>query len=75
MLPEVTLRGVSRDDVDRIAWWLEDRELSTRWLGHYGCGDPVHGKVICPSCELRLVPHPWSVPDGDPDTSSSSSSE
>ncbi len=42
MLPEVTLRAVSRDDVDRIAWWLEDEELSSRWFGHYGCGDPVH---------------------------------
>ena len=42
MLPEVTLRAVSRDDVDRVGWWLEDQELSSRWFGHYGCGDPVH---------------------------------
>ena len=42
MLPEVTLRDVSRDDVDRVAWWLEDVELSSRWFGLYGCGDPVH---------------------------------
>ncbi len=42
MLPEVTLRDVSRDDVDRIAWWLEDDEISSKWFGHYGCGDPVH---------------------------------
>ena len=42
MLPEVTLRNVSRDDVDRIAWWLEVEEISSKWFGHYGCGDPVH---------------------------------
>jgi RimJ/RimL family protein N-acetyltransferase/cytidylate kinase len=42
MLPKVTTRDVSRDDVDRVAWWLEDRELSDRWFGHYRCGDPVH---------------------------------
>ena len=42
MLSEITLKNVSRDDVDRVAWWLEDEELSSRWFGHYGCGDPVH---------------------------------
>ena len=42
MLPEIRLRNVSRDDVDRIAWWLGDTEVSSRWFGHYGCGDPVH---------------------------------
>ncbi len=42
MLPEVKLGNVSREDVDRIAWWLEDKELSTKWFGHYGCGDPIH---------------------------------
>ena len=42
MLPEVTLRDVSRDDVDRVAWWLENEEVSSRWFGHYGCGDPIH---------------------------------
>ena len=42
MLPEITLKNVSRDNVNRIAWWLEDKELSSRWFGHYGCGDPIH---------------------------------
>ena len=42
MLPDVTLKAVSMDDVDRVAWWLEDEEVSSRWFGHYGCGDPVH---------------------------------
>ena len=42
MLPEVTLKSVSRDDVDRIAWWLQDDDLSSRWFGQYGADDPVH---------------------------------
>ena len=42
MLPEVTLKSVSRDDVDRIAWWLQDDDLSSRWFGRYGVDDPVH---------------------------------
>ena len=42
MLPVVSLRDVSRDDVDRIGWWLEDEAVSSKWFGHYACGDPVH---------------------------------
>ena len=42
MLPEVTLKSVSRDDIDRIAWWLQDDDLSSRWFGQYGADDPVH---------------------------------
>ena len=42
MLPEVRLRDVTRSDVERIAGWLADQEVSSRWFGHYACGDPVH---------------------------------
>ena len=42
MLPIVQLRHVTRDDVQRIAKWLSDAEVSSRWFGHYACGDPVH---------------------------------
>ena len=42
MLPEVRLSEVVREDVYRVAWWLEDEEVSSRWFGHYACGDPVH---------------------------------
>ena len=42
MLPIVQLRHVTRDDVQRIARWLSDGEVSSRWFGHYACGDPVH---------------------------------
>ena len=42
MLPEITLMKVSREDVDRIAGWLTDEAVSSRWFGHYACGDPIH---------------------------------
>ncbi len=42
MLPIVQLRHVTRDDVQRIAGWLSDDDVSSRWFGHYACGDPVH---------------------------------
>ena len=42
MLPIVQLRHVTRNDVQRIAEWLSDDEVSSRWFGHYACGDPVH---------------------------------
>ncbi len=42
MLPIVQLRQVTRDDVRRIAGWLGDEEVASRWFGHYACGDPVH---------------------------------
>ena len=42
MLPIVQLRHVTRDDVQRIARWLSDGEVSSKWFGHYACGDPVH---------------------------------
>ena len=40
MLPEVTLRDVTRNDVGRIAVWLQDPEISGRWFGHYVFGEP-----------------------------------
>ena len=42
MLRSVILKPVSRMDVSRVAAWLRDDEVSSRWFGHYACGDPVH---------------------------------
>ena len=42
MLPNVKLLDVTRDDVDRIASWLRDTEVSSRWFGEYSTGEPVH---------------------------------
>ena len=65
MLPEVTLKDVTRDDVDRIAWWLEDRELSSSWFGHYSCGDPVH-RGYDPQHMLEAPDWEWARVFGDP---------
>ena len=58
MLPVVTLRNVSRDDVDRIGWWLEDAEVSGKWFGHYALGDPVH-RGYDPVHMLEASPQEW----------------
>ena len=65
MLPEVTLRNVSRDDVDRIAWWLEDEAVSSRWFGHYACGDPVH-RGYDPKHMLEASQPEWERAFSDP---------
>ena len=41
MLTEVTLRDTKREDVGRIARWLEDEEISSSWFGYAGA-DPLH---------------------------------
>ncbi|MDA1279565.1 MAG: GNAT family N-acetyltransferase [Chloroflexi bacterium] len=38
----VELRPVTRDDVNRIAEWLTDPEVSEAWFGRYTYGDPAH---------------------------------
>ena len=58
MLPEVNLNPVSREDVDRIAGWLSNTEVSSRWFGHYACGDPVH-RGYEPSIMLESSDSMW----------------
>ena len=41
MRTELTLRDITIEDVDRVAVWLEDEEISSRWFGHAG-KDPLH---------------------------------
>ena len=65
MLPDVTLRNVTRDDVDRIAWWLEDPDISSRWFGHYGCGDPVH-RAYEPQHMIEASQWEWDRVFNDP---------
>ena len=65
MLPPLTLRDVSRDDVDRVSWWLEDGEISSRWFGHYACGDPIH-RGYDPQQMLEATESDWSRVFGDP---------
>ena len=66
MLPPLTLRDVSRDDVDRVSWWLEDGEISSRWFGHYACGDPIH-RGYDPHQMLEATESDWSRVFGDPE--------
>ncbi len=65
MLPPLTLRDVSRDDVDRVSWWLEDGEISSRWFGHYACGDPIH-RGYDPQQMLEATEADWKRVFGDP---------
>ena len=58
MLPIVQLRHVTRNDVQRIARWLADDEVSSRWFGHYACGDPVH-RGYEPSLMLGASTEDW----------------
>ena len=65
MLPPLSLRDVSRDDVDRVSWWLEDSEISSRWFGHYACGDPIH-RGYDPQQMLEATESDWKRVFGDP---------
>ncbi len=38
----VELRPVTRDDVQRLADWLDDAEVSNAWFGRYTYGDAAH---------------------------------
>ena len=42
MLPEVRLTQVSRDDVERLAQWLQDPEVNASWCGANEEGEPIH---------------------------------
>ena len=65
MLPNVSLRSVSRDDVDRVAWWLEDAEVSSRWFGQYAWGEPIH-RSYEPAHMLESSDYEWRHIFGDP---------
>ena len=38
----VELRPVNRDDVKRLADWLDDPEVADAWFGRYTYGDAAH---------------------------------
>ena len=65
MLPEITFKNVTRDDVDRIAWWLDDVDLSNRWFGRYSADDPVH-LGYDPLHMLEASDWEWNRTFGDP---------
>ena len=65
MLPNISLKSVSRDDVDRVAWWLEDAEVSSRWFGQYAWGEPIH-RSYEPAHMLESSDYEWRHIFGDP---------
>ena len=38
----VELRPVTREDVQRLSLWLDDKDVSDAWFGRYTYGDPAH---------------------------------
>lgn len=42
MLPEIRLKEVTKEDVERLINWLKDEEISSSWFGRYTYGDPIH---------------------------------
>ena len=42
MLPEVRIAEASREDIQRVADWLQDEEVNASWYGTDEQGDPVH---------------------------------
>ena len=42
MLPEIRLTQVSREDVTRVAQWLDDEEVNGSWYGASEQGEPLH---------------------------------
>lgn len=65
VLPQVHLTAVLREDVQRIARWLEDEEVSSLWLGRYPDGTPVHLGYV-PQEALKTSKEAWDQVFGDP---------
>ena len=42
MFPEVTLTAPTREDIGRMAEWLDDPEVSAVWYGIGDDGKPLH---------------------------------
>ena len=42
MFPEVALTGTTREDVGRMAEWLSDGDVNTKWYGLGDDGRPLH---------------------------------
>ncbi|MEK7806320.1 MAG: GNAT family protein [Chloroflexota bacterium] len=61
MLPNITLRPVAREDVQRLAGWLSDEEVNSLWYGVGEGGFPLHvgyspRQILdAPESEWRLV--------------------
>lgn len=66
MFPDVTLRPVSREDVERLVSWLSDPEVSSLW---YGLGEdrvPLH-IGYSPHLMCQATDQEWQLVFGDED--------
>ena len=59
MLPDVKLVRVIRDDVNRMAEWLQDRWVNASWYGTDSEGEPLHIGYI-PRRMLKATDTEWS---------------
>ena len=39
---KIIFRHVTRQDVERVADWLRDKDVADSWFGRYSYGDPAH---------------------------------
>lgn len=51
--------------MDRVAWWLDDKELTSRWFGHYACDDPAH-RGYDPQHMIESAEWEWQIVMNDP---------
>ena len=66
MTPDVRLTDVSREDVERMAAWLENPEVMTMWYGADEGGDPLH-IGYSPKASLQASDEEWQQIFNDPD--------
>lgn len=58
MVPDIRLTEVSREDIQRMAHWLEDTEVMALWYGADENGDPLH-IGYSPKAILRASDEEW----------------
>ena len=66
MIPDVRLTDVTREDVDRIASWLENPEVMTMWYGADDNGEPLH-IGYSPKAASQASDEEWERIFNDPD--------
>jgi len=59
MFPEVTLTTPTREDVQRLAEWLNDSEVNEVWYGVGDDGKPLHASYT-PEAVLNGGPEAWT---------------
>ena len=65
MRSEIVLSEVTREDVARIAEWLEDPAVSDMWFGRYTYGEPAHLGYE-PLKMIDATPEEWDEVFHDP---------